>query len=96
MSGLYVSSVEGHLVTRYGTGRRVNGIPMPGLLVGAERDPADPSKVVFDTTKIVFIPEQEAVTYAREYRRALQQGALKARTEDEFERQNARSAAPKE
>lgn len=101
MAGLYVSSVEGHLVTRFGTTQRIGGVPSPGLLIGAERDRTDPTKVVWDESKIVHIPEAEASAYAREYARAIREGALHKRTEAEFEAaakaaQEAAEAAPKE
>jgi len=91
MSGLYLSSVEGHLVTRFGTTRRVAGVPCPGLLIGAERDPTDPCKVVMDTSRVVFIPDEEARAFAREYARAVREGALRVRTEAEYKQRAATS-----
>jgi hypothetical protein len=72
---LYVSAVKGHLVTRFGT----------GLLIGATRDQADPSKVTWDEGEIAKIGPDEQAAYRREYARALRDGALKARTKAEYE-----------
>lgn len=71
---LFVSSVEGHLVSRHGT----------GLLIGADRDPVKPTEVTWDTERVVKIPAAERASYSREYGRALRDGALKARTREEF------------
>jgi hypothetical protein len=84
MDGLFVSSVEGHAVTRYGTTKSIGGVPSPGLLIGAERDPGNPNKVTWDTNQVVHIPEHEARIFAREYARALRDGALVKRTEGEY------------
>jgi hypothetical protein len=72
---LYVSSVEGHLVTRHGT----------GLLIGASRDPKKPHEITWDTALVVKIPEAELVPYGREYARALREESLTPRTKEDFE-----------
>jgi hypothetical protein len=96
MAGLYVSSVAGHLVTRFGTTQRLGGVPSPGLLIGAERDRTDPTKVTWDESKIVHIPEPEASTYVREYQRAIRYGELRRRTEVEYLAQTAAAEAAKD
>jgi hypothetical protein len=88
MQGLFVSSVAGHAVTRFGSGKTINGIPFPGLLIGAERDLKDPTKITWNEDAIVHIPEAEASEFHREYRRAIRDGALKERTEAEYVAQN--------
>lgn len=72
---LYVSAVEGHVCTRYGTG---------GLYIGVTRDQKDPSKLAWDTKAIVFIPPAEASRYLLEYSRDLAAGSLTKRTSDEY------------
>lgn len=72
---LYVSAVKGHLVTRYGT----------GLLIGASRDPKDPSKVSWDENEIVKLTPEEQAPYRREYARALRDGSLKQRKPADFQ-----------
>ena len=91
MTGLFVSSVEGHAVTRYGTTRYARGIPSPGLLIGAERDPREPTKITWFPNVIVHIPENEVASYSREYARAIREGALKKRTEAEYAQQQEAS-----
>lgn len=80
---LYVSSVPGHLVTRFGT----------GLLIGATRDQKDPSKVTWDEELIVKIPEPEGRAYAKEYARALREKSLKVRTLADFDACNKKLEA---
>lgn len=101
-SDLYVSSVEGHLVSRFGTAR-------PGVgnqLIGASKAPkigkddkpiTGPDGSVLDwvlawhTDEITWIPAAEHERFFREYRRAIEDGALTVRTKAEFEA--ARAAA---
>lgn len=75
---LFVSSVEGSLVARYGT----------GTFIGAERRADDPRVVDFHTDLIVAIPHDEFRRFRREYLRALREGSLVARNVDEWNRQN--------
>jgi hypothetical protein len=79
---LYVSAVKGHLVTRFGT----------GLLIGATRDPKDPSKVTWDEDEIAKISPEELAPYRREYARALRDGALKKREAADFKAVNEKRA----
>jgi hypothetical protein len=78
---LYVSSVEGQLVSRYGT---------RSLFIGARFD-QESGKLAWQPEEVVLIPEQEALFYAREYRRLLKEGALRKRTVEDFRKQQAAS-----
>lgn len=82
--GLYVSAVEGRLVTRIGIGS-------PGAMsyIGAERDHADPSTIRWDTTAIVGITQRELARYGRDYAREIADGGLVKRTAAEYEAQQA-------
>lgn len=83
---LYVSSVEGHLVTRFGA----------KLYIGASRNPADPSQITWDLGLVVKIPEAEVLAYGREYRAAIAAGSLLVRTAADFEAFVAAQAAATE
>lgn len=72
---LFVSSVEEHLVTRYGT----------RTFIGAERDK---NGIKWNTKAIVAIPHDEYRRYRREYDRALRDKSLTPRTEAEWNAQN--------
>lgn len=87
--GLFVSSVEGRPVTRFGT----------KVLIGAERDAATPRKISYRTKDIVAIPVDEAERYTREYARLIAEGDLVAHTADEWQKQSEHRAevgAPRE
>lgn len=75
-SDLYVSSVQGHLVSRPGS---------PTVLIGAARDIREPSKIVWNTEQVVRIPESEHRAFLREYTRALRGGALVKRSKADFD-----------
>ena len=75
--GLYVSSVEGQPVSRFGT----------KVLIGAERDPETRNKIRYRTKDVVGIPTEEANRYAREYARLIADGALIERTADDYQQQ---------
>ncbi len=75
--GLFVSCVEGQPVSRFGT----------KVLIGAERDASVRGKIRYRTKEIVAIPHDEALKYSREYRRAIDDGSLVARTADEWSQQ---------
>lgn len=84
---LFVSSVEGSLVTRYGT----------ATFIGAERSATDPRAVEWHPDQVVAIPHDEYRKFRREYLRALREGSLVERTADEWNRQNTAAAeAPAE
>lgn len=83
---LFVSCVEGSLVTRYGT----------RTFIGAERRTDDPRQVDFHPDQIVAIPHDEHRRYRREYLRALREGSLVERTADEWQQQNRQETAPGE
>lgn len=76
---LFVSCVEGQPVTRYGS----------RVMIGADRDPADPSQIIYRPGDVVKIPAAEAARYRREYTRQLGDGALKLRTAEDWEAQSA-------
>jgi hypothetical protein len=90
---LYVSSVNGHAVARFGSGSE----RVPNLLIGASRDPLKPTEIAWNEDAVVRIPEAEATRYAREYGEAIEDGALKKRTKAEWDAQEAaRAQADKE
>ena len=70
MQDLYVSSVPGRLVFRFGT----------SVLIGATRSSENPKQVTWEADKIVRIPAIEARRYAREYGGAFDRGDLKRQT----------------
>lgn len=86
----YFSSVEGHLVSRYGTATQTKGPQQ----IGAKRitPPSDatwrqtdaPVGVVWDLEVIVAITAKEAQAFGREYDRAVNEGALRERTAEEY------------
>lgn len=87
--GLFVSSVQGQPVSRFGSG---------GVLIGATRDPAQPNKIIYDPKVVVGIPQAEAQKYGREYQRSIADGSLTVRTAAQWnEQQNQREVgAPRE
>ena len=84
--GLFVSSVDGSPVTRFGS----------TVLIGADRDPTKPNKIRYRTEEIIAIPRDEAEKYAREYARLIADGALVAHTADEWSNQVREVGAPRE
>lgn len=83
---LYVSScAEQGPVTRHGMAKARGSFHY----FGATRSSANPNVVEFDEDIITMIPADEAITYAREYGRALATGALKRRKFDEYAAQQA-------
>ena len=72
---LYVSAVQGHLVSRPGS----------SVIIGATRDIREPTKGTWHTDLVVKIPEAELRAYRREYDRALRGGSLTKRTKADFE-----------
>lgn len=83
---LFVSSVEGRLVTRYGT----------RTFIGAERRASDPRQLEWHTDQVIAIPHDEFRKYRREYLRALREGSLVVRTDAEWQQQNRQDTAPAE
>lgn len=72
----YVSSVKGHLVTRFPT------LQMSvAQYIGATRKGKE---VTWDETEVVAISEQEWAKYRREYRRCLADKSLVERTKEDF------------
>lgn len=74
----FVSSVEGHLVTRYGTFPRSN--------IGADRTIADDGTVTltWDTKRVNPISNAEYARYKREYDTALAEKALTERSAEDY------------
>src|SRR5262249_17517692 len=91
---LYVSSVAGKLVSRYGAGGR--GAPS---YIGARRAAAEPTTIIWDPELVVALTVTEVARFSREYERALTAKALTKRTRDEWlaqttrEREAAKSAS---
>ncbi len=77
--GLFVSSVQDHPVTRFGT----------RTIIGATRSSKTPTVVTFDTSAIVAIPIEEYERFSREYDRALGNGSLERRKPAEWQAQLA-------
>jgi hypothetical protein len=77
MFALYVSSVPGRPVRRYGS--------TGGALIGAARqDAANPGAVTYYPERVVGLSVAEVQRYGREYRRALSDGDLAERTEADY------------
>lgn len=74
---LYVSSVEGALVTRYGTRTQIGAEILPGPKGGKQT-------IRWNTGVVVALSQDELVKYKREYRRAIDAGELVERTADDF------------
>ena len=75
----YFSSVKNHVVPRYGSPRYIG--------VRRTNEGWD-----WDTERIVPIPENESVRYGREYNRALREGALLKKTEQDYKKYLAKKA----
>jgi hypothetical protein len=73
----YVSSVKGHLVTRFPSLRS-----SVAQYIGATRKG---KTIVWDPTEVVAISEKEWQTYRREYRRCVADKSLVVRTKEDFE-----------
>ena len=82
--GLFVSSVEGQPVTRYGT----------KTLIGAERDRVNPTQIHYDTRAIIAIPHAELSRYRREYAGAIRDGSLRERTAKQWVEQQKKLTQP--
>lgn len=84
---LFVSSVKGSLVRRYGTPVHI-GVHVECVNPG-EKPLLHRFKHRWREDEITALPEAEARRYAREYARAIREGALRPRTEAEWRKQNA-------
>jgi len=73
----YVSSVKGHLVTRFPSLRL-----SVAQYIGATRKG---KTIVWDETEVAAISEREWQTYRREYRRCMADKSLVERTKEDFE-----------
>lgn len=81
---LFVSSVPGHLVTRYGSRE----------LLGAERDAK--GVVSWRPDDVLALGHLEHARFGREYRRAIARGSLRERTEAEYRAFVAAQATPQQ
>lgn len=77
---VYVSSVEGHHVTRPGSGTRA---VKPGT-IGVRWDPKR-KRLVWDTEDVIRIPMGDWQRYRKEYGKAVSSGALTVRTKADFD-----------
>ncbi len=77
---LFVSSVQGHAVQRFGTHATPGG---RAKLIGADR--LDDGSIVWDTARVVGLTAYESAKYRREYARALREKALVPRTRADYE-----------
>jgi hypothetical protein len=78
----YFSAVAGRVVQRYGS----------TIFIGAARAPGGWQ---WDEDQIVAIPDREFARYAKEYIRAVRDGALKERTEAQYLEHVEQAAQPK-
>ena len=76
---LYVSSVEGRLVTRYGTARP----GAPGY-IGARRAQKDPTEIVWRPTSSSALTAARSAGTRVKYERALAAKSLRRRTREEY------------
>ena len=76
---IYLSSVEGHAVARFGTAS--NG--RPNELIGAVRMKGG-AGITWNTKAITPLTEREFGAYRREYMGAIAEKALTVRTEDDY------------
>jgi hypothetical protein len=72
---LYVSAVEGHHVTRYGS----------TTLIGCEIDLGHPGNIRWNEEAIVAIPWGEYLTYKQEYDRLLADKALIEKSKEQYD-----------
>lgn len=87
--GLFLSSVEGQPVHRFGTNFGTK------VLIGADADPENPKKIRYRTDDVIAIPHAEALRYAREYGRLIADGALVERSADDWAfQQTTRAVGP--
>lgn len=77
---LFVSSVEGHAVARFGTGAPTRS----NAFIGATRSIEDPTQIEWRTDEVVPITEAEYRDFRREYDGAIAAGSLVKRTENDY------------
>ena len=87
----YFSSVQGHIVPRFGAQGQYIGaklIPSGEEVARSLLGPSGQGSFLWgwDTTKVVRISEKEFVLYGREYTRALKSGALVQRTAKDYDK----------
>ena len=87
---LFVSSVEGHVVSRYGA----TGPTRAPEAIGARRTATGSGWVwAWDTAAIASLTHAEVAAFGREYTAAIRAGALRERTAQEFEAYTASQRA---
>jgi colicin import membrane protein len=90
---VYVSSVEGHIVARHGSGT-VQTKPMSIGVYREVKEKADGSTefvgMRWDTEEVVLLPAREFAFFAKEYEEELRVGTLKERTKAEYEAWSAK------
>jgi hypothetical protein len=87
---LFLSSVEGHVVSRYGA----TGPTRAPEAIGARRTATGSGWVwSWDTGAIAALTHAEVAAYGREYAAAVRSGALRERTAEEFEAYTAAQRA---
>ena len=86
---LYVSAVEGFAVSRFGSATRSSPNQTIGgrrttekVLVAGHKLTNRPIEI--DTNVIVVIPDAEHARFRREYDRAIKDGTLKLRSEEDY------------
>lgn len=93
---LYVSAVEGHLVSRFGSAMSGLKAPQIGAYPDFETDSEGNPRFVgmkWNVDEVVRIPRDSYVRFIKEYDRAISDGALKLRTKEEFDAYIAREEA---
>lgn len=78
-TAVYLSAVKGHLVPRFSTLTS----PAGRTNIGVKRD--EKGAVVYDERAVVCIPIAEFNRHRKEYHRAIDDGALKKRTREDFD-----------
>ncbi|MFZ5896814.1 MAG: hypothetical protein ACOY0T_37505 [Myxococcota bacterium] len=82
------SNPEAGPVTRFGIPNRIGG----SVFIGAARDPDNPKGVIY-SDEIVAIPGREFRQFAREYTRAIRDGALKQVKREDWEAEETQRKA---
>jgi hypothetical protein len=77
---LYLSSVPGFAVSRFGTATKTAN----NQLIGARRS-ATTGLIEWDEKVIVFIPDEEEERFRTEYGRAIREGHVRKRSKEDFQ-----------
>lgn len=96
---LYVSAVEGHLVSRFGSavvaGQKAAQFGATKVFLERPDGTRRFKGVKWDTERVYRIPEASYREFFKEYDAALEAGALRKRTEKDFAAWKAKSTAAK-